>query len=75
MVPMDITLNGEARHFDRSLLTIAALLDTEGLSQRRVAPSLRCVRAASSFGAASVDRLLVSRRSVRERGVQRGHNV
>lgn len=37
MVPMDITLNGEARHFDRSLLTIAALLESEGLGQRRVA--------------------------------------
>lgn len=37
MVPMDITLNGEARHFDRTLLTIAVLLDTEGLGHRRVA--------------------------------------
>ena len=37
MAPMDITLNGEARHFDSTPLTIAALLDTEGLGQRRVA--------------------------------------
>lgn len=34
---MDITLNGEDRHFDRAPLTIAALLDAEGLGQRRVA--------------------------------------
>lgn len=37
MGPMEITLNGEARHFDRTPLTVAALLDTEGLGQRRVA--------------------------------------
>lgn len=34
---MDITLNGEPRHFDQPPLTIAVLLDAEGLGQRRVA--------------------------------------
>ena len=33
---MDIRLNGEPRHFPAAL-TIAALLDAEGLAERRVA--------------------------------------
>ena len=37
MVPMDITLNGEARHFDRTPLTVADLLESEGVGRRRVA--------------------------------------
>ena len=34
---MDITLNGETRHFETDLPTIAALILAEGLGQRRVA--------------------------------------
>ena len=34
---MDILLNGESRHFESTPPSIAALLDAEGLGQRRVA--------------------------------------
>ena len=34
---MDIVLNGESRHFESVPLSIAGLLEAEGLGQRRVA--------------------------------------
>ncbi len=34
---MDIVLNGESRHFESAPLSIATLLDAEGLGQLRVA--------------------------------------